>query len=211
MTFIASLYGRTALAVSALMSGAALLASCAGTLDDDFKDEYATGGDGAGAGDGQGTGQAAATSGGGAAAAATTATTGGEAAATTATTGGEAAATTATTGGEAAATTATTGGGPDCGDVPALIVNTCGGANCHNATTRASGLALTAGFETMIKNQPSGSCGGSVLVPGQPDMSSLYTKITATNDCNNRMPLNQPALMDEQIACVRDWIMTLPP
>ncbi|WP_437580355.1 hypothetical protein [Sorangium sp. So ce887] len=208
MTFIASLYGRTALAVSALMSGAALLASCAGTLDDDFKDEYAAGGDGAGAGDGQGTGQATATSGGGGA---TTATTGSEAAATTATTGGEAATTTATTGGEAATTTATTGGGPDCGDVPALIVGTCSGANCHDATTRASGLVLTAGFETMIKNQPSGSCGGSVLVPGQPDMSSIYTKITATNECDNRMPLGQAALMDEQIACVRDWIMTLPP
>ncbi|WP_437650105.1 hypothetical protein [Sorangium sp. So ce362] len=204
MTFIASFHGRAALAAAALMSGAALLASCAGTLDDDFKDEYAAGGDGAGAGDGQGTGEAAATTG-------ATSGGGGATSATTATTGGEAAATTATTGGEAAATTATTGGGPDCGDVPALIVGTCGGTNCHNATTRASGLALTAGFETMLKNQPSGSCGGSVLVPGQPDMSSIYTKITAANKCGNRMPLNQPALMEEQIACVRDWIMTLQP
>ncbi|WP_437614989.1 hypothetical protein WMF20_17125 [Sorangium sp. So ce834] len=201
MTTIASLFGRAALAAAALTSGAALLASCAGTLDEDFKDEYAAGGDeGAGAGDGQGPGATATTGGGGA----PSATTGGDAV----TTGGDA----VTTGGDAAVTSTTSGGGPQtCAEAPALIVESCGRGGCHDAGSRASGLVLAAGFENMVKNQPSQSCRGSVLVPGQPDMSSIYTKLQDPPPCGVRMPFGQMAFTEEQKTCVRDWIAALPP
>ncbi|XXX81088.1 hypothetical protein WMF30_20230 [Sorangium sp. So ce134] len=201
MTYIASLFGRAALAAAALTSGAALLASCAGTLDEDFKEEYAAGGDGSGAGDGQGATTASGAGG------ATSASTGGDAV----TTGEGAATSSASTGDAAATSSASTGGNPACGDVPGLLVQTCSKANCHDGTSRASGLSLAAGFETMIKNQPSQSCGGSLLVPGQPDQSSIYTKLTEAPPCGLRMPLGIGALTDEQIACVADWITTLPP
>ncbi|WP_438001279.1 hypothetical protein WMF26_17630 [Sorangium sp. So ce185] len=195
MTTIASLSRRAALAAAALLSGAALLSSCAGTLDEDFKDEYAAGGDeGAGAGDGQGATTAA--GGGGA----PSATTGGDAVTT-----GDAA---ATTGGDAA----TTGGGPPtCAEAPTLIANSCGYGGCHDAGTKTAGIVLAAGFETMYRDQPSQSCGGSVLVPGQPDMSSLYTKLMDDPPCGLRMPFNMDPLTEEQKTCVRDWITALPP
>ncbi|WP_437727913.1 hypothetical protein [Sorangium sp. So ce861] len=196
MTTIASLSRRAALAAATLLSGAALLASCAGTLDEDFKEEYAAGGDeGAGAGDGQG---ATATTGGGGA---PSATTGGDAVTTS-----DAA---ATTGGDPAATT---GGGPaTCAEAPALIATSCGFAGCHDEGTKLAGIVLAAGFETTYRDQPSQSCGGSVLVPGQPDMSSLYTKLMDTPPCGIRMPFNMTPFTEEQKACVRDWIAALPP
>ncbi|WP_437818867.1 hypothetical protein [Sorangium sp. So ce1078] len=201
MTFIASLYGRTALAAAALMSGAALLASCAGTLDDDFKEEYAAGGDGSGAGDGQGTGQAAATSGGGGG---PSATTGGDAVTT-----GDAA---ATTGGDPAATsTASTGGGAGCAEAQALVMQRCATAGCHDAGTKLGGLDLSEGWETRVTGQAS-SCGGGamVIVPGDPNASTLYTKVTETPPCANRMPLGG-ALSPEEITCLHDFIAALAP
>ncbi|WP_044985931.1 hypothetical protein [Sorangium cellulosum] len=195
MTTIASLSRRAALAAAALLSGSALLASCAGTLDEDFKEEYAAGGDeGAGAGDGQG---------------ATTAT--GAGGAPSATTGGDAVTTgdAATTGGDAAATT---GGGPaTCAEAPALIATSCGFGGCHDEGTKVAGIVLAAGFETNFRDQPSQSCGGSVLVPGQPDMSSLYMKLMDDPPCGVRMPFNMTPFNEEQKACVRDWIAALPP
>lgn len=195
MTFIASLYGRTALAAATLMSGAALLASCAGTLDDNFKEEY--GGDS----DGQGTGEAAATTGGGGA---TSATTGGDAVTT---------AEAATTGGDPGATTAGAGGagGGGCPEATTIIANRCA-HECHDATTHLADLELSAGWETRVKGQAA-DCGGNamVLVPGDPDASLLYLKVTDAPPCDSRMPLNATALTADEMKCLYDYIAALPP
>ncbi|WP_437757125.1 hypothetical protein [Sorangium sp. So ce1389] len=191
-----SLHGRAALTAGALLTGGALLMSCAGTLDDD---EFPPDEQGSGGGVTQGTGTPAATTGGGGTPAATT--------------GGDPAATTATTGGDPAATTATTGGAPTgCAEAPALVTMKCATAGCHDANSRQAGLSLAAGWENMVRGQASLACdGATVLVPGDPEASTIYTKVTPTPTCSNRMPLGGEPLSDTEIACIHDFIAALTP
>ncbi|XYI01757.1 hypothetical protein ACMHYB_19165 [Sorangium sp. So ce1128] len=198
-----SLYGRAALTAAALLTGGALLMSCAGTLDDD---EFPPGDQGGGD-DTQGSGAAPAVAGSGGGTPA--ATTGGD----PATTGGDPATTTAATGGDPATTTATTGGGPTgCAEAPALVTMKCATAGCHDANSKQAGLSLAAGWENTARGQAS-TCGGGamVLVPGDPDASTVYTKVTPTPTCNNRMPLGGQPLSDTEIACIHDFIAALAP
>ncbi|WP_437308172.1 c-type cytochrome domain-containing protein [Sorangium sp. So ce388] len=193
-----SLHGRAALTAGALLTGGALLMSCAGTLDDD---EFPPDEQGSGGGVTQGAGTPAATTGGGGTPAATT---GGDAAATT----------TATTGGDAAATTTAAAGGEPtgCAEAPALVTSKCATAGCHDANSKQAGLSLASGWENAVRGKES-ACGGgaSVLVPGDPDASTVYTKVTPTPSCNNRMPLGGQPLSDTEIACIRDFIAALTP
>ncbi|WP_433936082.1 c-type cytochrome domain-containing protein [Sorangium cellulosum] len=208
MTFLTSLDGRIALTAAALLTGSALLISCAGTLDED---EFPPGGQQGAGGDTQGSGTTspAVTTG---ADAATTAATGGDPAATTAATGGDPAATTAATGGDPGATTSTaTGPAPTgCAEAPAMITAKCANAGCHDANSKQAGLSLASGWETSIRGQTS-ACGGMVLVPGDPDASSVYTKVTPDPPCNNRMPLGAAPLSDAEITCLHDFIAALTP
>ena len=61
-----------------------------------------------------------------------------------------------------------------------------------------------------IVNQPSKSttCGGSsqLVVPGKPDESLFYVKLTANYGCGDRMPQGGDPLTDAQLAMVRSWI-----
>ncbi|WP_437737080.1 hypothetical protein [Sorangium sp. So ce1335] len=207
MTFLSSLHGRTAFTVATLLTGGALLISCAGTLDDD---EFPPGEQGAG-GDIQGTPSgtpAASGSGGGT----PSATTGGDPAATTAATGGEPAATTAATGPDAATTTsAATGSEPTgCAEATTLVAEKCATSGCHDANSKAAGLSLAAGWETAVRSQAS-VCGGMVLVPGDPDASSIYAKVQPNVPCGGRMPFGKAALGDSEIACLHDFIAALAP
>ncbi|MDC0681102.1 c-type cytochrome domain-containing protein [Sorangium atrum] len=194
MTYIAFLGGRTALA-AAVMSGAAFIISCAGTLED--KDQYLAGGDGPGGGNGQG-----ATTGSGGDAAATS---GGDAAATS---GGDAA---ATSGGDAATTSASSGGGTGCAEAQALVAAKCATAGCHDGQANLGGLNLTTGWETRVAGQAS-DCGGNgtVIVPGDPDASLLYMKLSDPPPCDSRMPLG-PELSADEKKCLYDYIAALPP
>ncbi|WP_437809358.1 hypothetical protein [Sorangium sp. So ce1078] len=162
-----SLHGRAALTAAALLTGGALLMSCAGTLDDD---EFPPGDQGSGGTDDQGAGAGtAAGSGGG-------------------------------------------GGRTGCAEAPALVTMKCATAGCHDANSKLAGLSLAAGWENTVRGQASACGGGSmVLVPGDPDASTIYTKVTPTPPCNSRMPFGAAALSDDEIACLRDFIAALPP
>ncbi|WP_438043595.1 hypothetical protein [Sorangium sp. So ce128] len=197
MTYIAFLGGRTALA-AAVLSGAAFIISCAGTLED--KDQYLAGGDGPGGGNGQGTG---ATTGGGGDPATTSG--GGD---PTTTTGGDA---TTTSGGDAATTSASSGGGAGCAEAQALVMAKCATAGCHDGQANLGGLDLTTGWETRVAGQAS-DCGGeaTVVVPGDPDASLMYLKVTDAPPCDNRMPLG-PTLSADEMKCLYDYIAALPP
>ncbi|KYF67833.1 hypothetical protein [Sorangium cellulosum] len=108
---------------------------------------------------------------------------------------------------------ATTGGGPaGCAEAPALVTMKCATAGCHDDSSKLAGLSLAAGWENTVRGQASTCGGGSmVLVPGDPDASTIYTKVTPTPPCNSRMPFGGAALSDTEIACIRDFITALPP
>ncbi|AUX41940.1 hypothetical protein SOCE26_033650 [Sorangium cellulosum] len=206
MTWSTSLRGRHALVALAVTTGAALLISCAGTLDDIDKYRDGDSSDGSGGsppGGGSGAGTPAATTGG-----SPTATTGGDAA----TTGGDA----ATTGGDPATTTASasSGGVEDMcpPSIPAFLTEACAQGGCHDMGGAKAGLVMTAGWETMVVNRGTTSCNGAqLLVPGNPDASAIYTKMLPTPppQCGIRMPAGQMPISDPDIMCVRDWIMSL--
>ncbi|WP_044964652.1 hypothetical protein [Sorangium cellulosum] len=108
---------------------------------------------------------------------------------------------------------ATTGGGSSgCAEAPALVAMKCATAGCHDANSKLAGLSLAAGWENTLRGQASVCGDGStVLVPGDPDASTIYTKVTPDPPCNERMPFGGAALSDTEIACIRDFIAALPP
>lgn len=53
----------------------------------------------------------------------------------------------------------------------------------------------------------SSRCMGKTLVmPGQPEMSLLYQKVSAAPPCGSRMPLGGTAFSEAQLEMIRSWI-----
>lgn len=59
----------------------------------------------------------------------------------------------------------------------------------------------------MDRVSTSAACSGrSVIVPGDPEQSLLYLKISGPPPCGNRMPLGGKALSAAQVQMIRSWI-----
>jgi hypothetical protein len=102
------------------------------------------------------------------------------------------------------------GGTGECGDVPALLAQSCGAKTCHAADVPSASLDLASpGVETRVAGRPSTQCSGLLADPASPESSVLYTKLTAQPVCGTRMPLGSTPLKAEQIACVAEWISGL--
>ncbi len=103
------------------------------------------------------------------------------------------------------------GDAPVCADVETgLFAHTCATAGCHAAVEPTVGLDLASpGVRARLTGHP--ASGGSALLidPAHPEMSALYTKLTANPPFGSRMPLSG-ALDDATIACVLAWIEEAP-
>ncbi len=90
--------------------------------------------------------------------------------------------------------------------------------NCHSVTALGlpgyAALPLTSdvSFKTLVGKPSTEYCGGTLVVPGKPDESYLWIKLTSDTPCSgNRMPAKfemMPAvpLTAEQLTAVHDWI-----
>jgi hypothetical protein len=90
--------------------------------------------------------------------------------------------------------------------------------DCHDATKQGipndPSLSLTSGdsYAALVNHPTDADCGGTRVVPGDPDASYLVRKISDAMPCDGeRMPrghelLMPPPLTDTQIALVRAWI-----
>jgi hypothetical protein len=90
---------------------------------------------------------------------------------------------------------------------------------CHNA--RALGLpgyaalVLTSdsSYDALVNRPATEPCGGTLVVPGDPDASYLYHKLVDATPCSGaRMPRPfeigiAPPLDDAQLATIRGWIL----
>src|SRR5688572_21780321 len=95
-----------------------------------------------------------------------------------------------------------------------MFARRCAGAGCHGSTSPALGLdLLSPGLEARLVGAPSIGCRGEkLLVAGQPDQSELYRKVAHSQpDCGVRMPVGTPAFTDNELACLRHWILSLEP
>jgi hypothetical protein len=85
-----------------------------------------------------------------------------------------------------------------CHGMPA---NNVGNGKLHMADL-ATAYAALVGQTSM-----SSMCMGRLLVvPGQPEMSLFYLKLSPTPSCGSRMPLGGTPFTDEQLEMVRSWI-----
>ncbi len=95
------------------------------------------------------------------------------------------------------APTATPGGAASISfgkDILPILTSQCG--SCHGGQ---GGLWLTTYEQVMVGGQS-----GAVVVPGKPDQSLLYQRITGEKQ--PQMPLDAAPLTQSQIAAIRGWI-----
>jgi hypothetical protein len=93
-----------------------------------------------------------------------------------------------------------------------IFVKSCAQAGCHGENEPAALLRLTGeNVAAELVGVPSSTCSNRIrVVPGSPDQSLLYEKITsATPACGTIMPPSG-ALPAEDVACVRQWIASMP-
>jgi len=83
----------------------------------------------------------------------------------------------------------------------------CDGAGCHGSQNPAAGLNLVDASLDKLMGTSSALCAGwSLIVPGSPEKSFLYQKLTATMPaCGEAMPIGKH-LSDASAQCVADWI-----
>ena len=95
-----------------------------------------------------------------------------------------------------------------------ILAQRCAGPFCHSGSSTGGGLNIQAGNASAVRssllNKPaSGSecaaSGTALVVPGNPDMSLLYKKLTDTPTCGSRMPPTG-ALSMEELGRIRTWI-----
>ncbi len=101
------------------------------------------------------------------------------------------------------------GASPACSAIPTLLKTSCGQAGCHGMTAPAGGLDLvSSGLAARLNGKVSNaSCSGGKLIDvAAPERSLIYTQLAPAPNCGLAMPLGQPALSDEQKACVLAWI-----
>lgn len=89
-----------------------------------------------------------------------------------------------------------------------IFTPTCAVLGCHDPLGQESQMILTAGRAYgMIVDQPSVEMPNlSRIKPNDPANSYMYRKITGAGITGERMPFGGPALSDEKIRLVRDWI-----
>ena len=119
-------------------------------------------------------------------------------------------------GGSSSGGSAGAGGGASFAQVQAIFSDRC--VNCHDKTLtglpRFPQLSLTPSdaHAALYNKAATETCGGVLVVPGDPDKSYLIKKVTEATPCEGqRMPrpfevLPASPLTDAQIATLRAWI-----
>ncbi len=94
-------------------------------------------------------------------------------------------------------------------DVPAIFASSCNGTGCHGSKYNRGNLDLVSpGVDQRLFHVTSTKeCGErKLVVPGHPEQSLLYNKISEDDPlCGDAMPIG-PALSKSELACIRDYI-----
>ena len=78
---------------------------------------------------------------------------------------------------------------------------------CHRGKTPSAGLNLEAPVHTKLVGVPSSESGRPLVVPGDPESSFLFEKISSDPPSHgSRMPLGQP-LDAKDVESIRAWIV----
>ena len=92
-------------------------------------------------------------------------------------------------------------------DPLALLQNSCGGGNCHDADNPAAGVDLeTSGVVDRLLDVEANDCPGEILIStADPASSYMLTKLSMVPPCGGPMP---PAalLPNEDESCLAQWV-----
>ena len=90
-----------------------------------------------------------------------------------------------------------------------IFTPTCATAGCHSGANPPDGMNLEAGlaYSNIVNVQSVQMPGLERIEPGNPDDSYLVRKIQGTGIVASRMPLGGPALSQEAIDLVRQWVL----
>lgn len=99
--------------------------------------------------------------------------------------------------------------GPTFSSIQSTIFSTsCAVSGCHSGDSPAAGMRLSVGEAyTNIVNMPSGQMPTLMRIePGNPDDSYLIRKLEGTAAVGGRMPFGKPALSQQKIDMIRQWV-----
>lgn len=96
-----------------------------------------------------------------------------------------------------------------------IFIPTCASTSCHNSMSPKAGLALDGrnAYANLVvvpaQNEAAAAAGKQLVVPGRPEQSFLYQKLTGnlTPDEGDQMPQTGVPLPPEQVEAVRQWIL----
>ena len=99
-----------------------------------------------------------------------------------------------------------------------VVASRCATGACHGAERPAAGLDFhteAIALDTLMTTQTSitaacAATGGPLIVPGQPESSLLYRKLTDPEVCGGIMPRGGGQLPPRYTDAIRDWIAALP-
>jgi hypothetical protein len=89
-----------------------------------------------------------------------------------------------------------------CNFCHSMLATETGNGKLHMGSDQATAYGALVG-----KTSASGRCmGRPLVVPGHPEMSLFWQKLSPSPPCGNRMPLGGTAFTDAQLEMVRSWI-----
>lgn len=92
----------------------------------------------------------------------------------------------------------------------AILRPRCATAGCHAESRPAAGLDLESpGVLERLTDRVAAGEDEVLVVRGDPDASSLFTKLTSSPPFGARMPLGE-VLDNQSINCIRAWIASAP-
>ena len=83
-----------------------------------------------------------------------------------------------------------------------LFQNRCSSSSCHGTSPGQGGFSV-ANYASVL----AGGVNGSGIIPGQPQSSNVYLKLTAAPPFGNRMPQGGPFFSQAKLDSISMWII----
>jgi hypothetical protein len=92
----------------------------------------------------------------------------------------------------------------------AVLQTNCSGPSCHSSGSLDNFAESEADARAVIGVPGTATCTeGDLLNPDNPRQSIILQKVNGAASCGVPMPPNLPALSDDDISCLEDWIAAL--
>ncbi len=90
-----------------------------------------------------------------------------------------------------------------------LLVDKCGSGACHDADDPEANLDLVSpDVRSRLADVASDTCSGRTLIDSaDPGISFMLEKLYPQPECGSQMPHSSPPLSDQEVECIRRWVV----